>query len=180
MLSKSAKLFVIVLFVAACSTASSKDQLDILPEIERLMSGAYPNERRLELNDLSEEAKKSFQELAKGKEPGVACGPHGRSLPGCAVLLVNNGKKSVATRVVYFWKDGAKLSSEQIEDFRKDKVQRDNVFLIAHPKANIENRGDGPDKILMTADGVQRVIEGQSSMVFYFVDGKVKKVWTSD
>ncbi|RYZ81426.1 MAG: hypothetical protein EOP04_24000 [Proteobacteria bacterium] len=180
MLGKYPKLFVTGLFLAACSTASSKDKPHVLPEVERQLSAVYPNERRLEVNDLSEDAKKSFLEMAKGKEPGVICGPHGRSLPGCAVLLVNKGKNPVSTRVIYFWKDGAKLSSEQIEDFRKDKVQRDNVFLIAHPKANIENRGDGPDKILMSNDGVQRIIEGQSSMVFYFEDGKVKKIWTAD
>lgn len=171
---------VLILCMAACSTAFSKDETDIFPQLESLLSGNYPNERKLELKDLSDDAKKTFQEMAKGNEPGMSCGPHGRTPPGCAVLLVKKGKKPVATRLVYFWKDGAKFSSEQVEDFRNDKAQRDNIFLISQSKATIENRCDGPDKILMRTDGVRRIIEDQSAMVFYFEDGKVKKVWTSD
>jgi hypothetical protein len=131
--------------------------------------------------DLDEDTLSYFQGLKSKSLPGLICGQYvDEKHTSCIALLVDRKAATEGVRIIAFFKDISRPSEfEVVEDYSKEKRKMTNIVLIPMPKSTLENRGDGPNKISMPRDGVQRIAYGQSAMVIYW-DGKLMKVWTAD
>lgn len=161
-----------------------KKSLDLSPnELEKKISSKISkDERVLVLKDLDEESKASFEKSGNLQGPGFVCGKFDDSEYSCGVLTVSKKKAPKAAQRFVFIKNigGKKASLQLIEDFRKDKALRTNVFLTLQKKSLLKNRGERVEEVDMPVDGVSRTIEGQSNLVIFYKDKDLMKVWTSD
>lgn len=162
----------------ACASAQ-KDNWEARSAIEK----NFPNQRVLQIADLDSDTKDYFLSFPNHDQPGIVCGHFINKVTlSCAALLVNQQDKNNGAKKLVFFKDisAEPKSFQLVEDYSTEKRQTTNIFLLYMKKSEIENRGKGPSKIQMPSDGVQRVANEQSAMVFFNDNGTIKKVWTAD
>lgn len=162
-----------------CFICAKAKNEEIKKSIEKQLIG----ERILELGDLDSGTKKYFLSLSEHGDPGLICDYFiVKSDLSCFVLTVDKKSKKHGSKKFIFIKNvkAKELIFETVEDYSSDKRETTNMFLVPQKQEKIPSRGEGPDFIEMTNDGVQRIANEQSAVVVFWDKDALKKVWTAD
>ncbi len=151
-------------------------------QLKRYIHANYPGCDLYVLEDMEKDAKRYYLRLYPDGEPGFVCLSMQKGRVNCAVLMKKTNSVLGGAKLMFF-EDifGQKTKIFCLEDYGSSDIS--DAFIRFQKKANIPNHD--PNRIMdeiieMKSDGFEIVFFEQASRVYYWDNGKLTYIVTSD
>ncbi len=187
-LSLTLSLLVLLLLAGGVKRAEGNKDEVLKKILETHIHAYYPEYDLYQLKDMDDEGKGVFLRDVAGGNPGYVCLSFPEGYVNCGVLIKKTNKDLGAAKLLLFENilggSVKKVLLEDYEDVRDLKCPGCRlVYLRFQKKANIDNHD--PDRMIdeiieMKSDGFEIVFYEKASRVYYWDNGVVKMIITSD
>ncbi len=183
---KLCSFFIALSFFSGCihsQIVEGQKANDPQGRIVELISILFPGLSVVKTSDLNLVTQAYLQSAMKNQSPGFTCGFFDvKDRHDCAILLFDRQTPKKGARLLVLMKniDSKSPTTEILEDYRQD-IDRSNIYLAEHSQASIAQiLKIKKEKAQPSGGGFERITFEQSSVLYFWENGKIKKVWTSD